>query len=724
MANAFDVGGDIVVDLEEDAGTPDASDEEELPPFEYKEDSLNLVVDFMLHPDGKKALEEISDRVIRECDMDWKGSEAYRNRCTENWKLFAGELKEKDYPWKDCANPNVPILLKNVLRITTRGYDELFGDWSNVYGVLPVGMEDEGVSEILSQHGNWQITEQIEDFPRQQMRGMLGFMLHGDVTFHSFYDTETKLNCHEYLTCDEFCTPYSHTTTKSNYSDLPRYHRILQLYKHQLEARMDEWYDVDAILNKTSPSWSDEPEQIWQETAAALAGVEANDDDDGAPYKILWYEGWLELPNQEKQRWCKVIVHPESRVILSMMIHEQPNWQDRDRFDREMGELEQFRAMQQQHQMAMQEFQMGQLVDQIGISPPAVAEAAAMQPPPEPPMPPPWMEGQNPDDPRIAPKPVRREPVYLFSHGVCVEPLVGNLGLSPGRMLSDFNRAANTALAQFTDAATMANCPPIAQMGDFELDETDGELALFPGSFLKMTGGVGDDVRKNLAPIPIPRANDQLMQVVQIMDDQGSQAMQAPEVLSGEPGKSGETYRGLAARVEQATKQLSALIRVYARTPLKQVLRNNAYLNAQFMEDEEIFSVQDDKASAMQLKVGRHMYERNYRIVIRSDLRFTSQSQKVMESDELVQLGQHPALMSNLYFQWHALKRALSARGQSQMIRALGPEPPPPPTPFGIGVDPLTGQPLPPPMPPPGAPGQGPPPGGPPGQGPPPGQPG
>lgn len=712
MANAFDLTDDVIVDL----GEPETETEESEAtdaPFVFNEDSLNLVPEFMAHDDGIEALKKISEKVIKEFDSDWEASEQYRRRCAENWKLFAGELKEKEYPWKDSANANIPILLKNTVRIVTRGYDELFGDWSNVYGVLPVSPEDEPIAELLSQHGNWQLSEQIEDFPRQQMRGMLAFFLHGDVTFHSFYDVETELNCHEFLSCDEFCTPYSHTTVKANYSDLPRYHRILNLYRHQLEARREEWFDVDAVLGKGSPSWSDEPEQIWMETSAAVQGVEMPEEDESAPYKLIWYEGWLELPTQDRQRWCKAIVHPASKAILLLMIHEQPNWQDRERFNRQAQELSEYRAAHQQFLMAMQDYEAGQAVDQMGLSPPSVAEAAMMQPPPMPPQPPDWLD--NPDDPEAAPEPMKREPVYLFSHGVCVEPLVGNLGLSPGRMLADFNRAANTSFSQFTDAATMANCPPIAQMGEFEIDEPDGELAIYPGAFLKMTGMTGDDVRKNMAPIPIQPANSQLLEVVKIMDDQGSQAMQAPEVLGGAPGKSGETYRGLAARVEQASKQLSSLIRVYARAPLKQVLRNNAYLNARFMPDEELFSVQDDKSMASQLQVNRSMYERNYRIVIRADLRFTSQSQKVMEADELVKMGQHPALATNLYFQWHALKKALASRGQSQMIRALGPEPPAPPTPFGIGVDPLTGRPLPPPMPPGMPPGGGT--GGPPGQG-------
>jgi hypothetical protein len=703
-------GGDVVVDLDPEEGLPVEAEETA---FELNADSLNLVPDLMLHPDGNEFLSDFSDTVIDKHESDYRGSEEYRQRCTDMWRMFAGELKPKDFPWKDSANMNMPILLKNTLRIVLRVSDEIFGDWSGVFGVVAVSPEDQEVADILTQHGNWQLAQQMKDFPRQQMRGLLGFFLFGDVTFHSYYDPETKLNCHDYLTADEFCTPYTHVTVKPNYCDLPHYSKILTLYRHQIEARRGDWHDVDSVLKGTAPSWSDEPEQIWAETSAMVQGLELPEDDDSAPFKFIWFEGWVTLPGQDKERWCKAIVHAPSRAILSLMVHEQANWQDRDRFEREMLELAQYRQNQTAFQQAMGEWEqslmLGEQATAMGLLPPMLADASAQQPPPQPPMPPRWL--QNPDNPLAKPDPVRREPVYLFSHGVCIEPLVGNLGLSPGRMLYDFNIAANTALNQFTDAATLANCPPMLQLGDFEIDEEDGEIGLEPGQFLKMTGGLGDDVAKRVAPVPLRPGNPQLMELVSLMDRQGSEAMMAPDVLAGAPGKSGEPFRGFAGRLEQAVKPLSVLAGVYTRTPLTQVLENNAYLNQMFLPEQEMFAVQDDKQQASRQGITRHMYERNYKIVVRSDLRFKSQSQKVLEADEVMKIGGHPLLQANLWFQYQSLKGAMQARGLNHLVQGLGPEPPKPSTPFGLPVDPNTGQPMPPP--PPGAPGQGPPPGAP-----------
>jgi hypothetical protein len=178
--------------------------------------------------------------------------------------------------------------------------------------------------------------------------------------------------------------------------------------------------------------------------------------------------------------------------------------------------------------------------------------------------------------------------------------------------------------------------------------------------------------------------------------------MQAPEVLSGEPGKSGETFRGISARIEQATKQLSVYTRKYA-DGLEQVLKNNAKLNAKFLKDDEIVNIAATAGQGAQpVKVSRSMYDRDYKVQIRADLRFATQSQRIQEADELMGFAAKvPQLMQNPQFMEAIVKKGLKARGMDDMIQLIGASFQPPPAP------------------PPG----GPPPGGPPMQGPPPGPP-
>lgn len=684
---------EIVEGTEDDIDVPEEETEPKDEPFVYDDDSPNLVPDFMAHPIGKEELRKIADTVKTNFDAGWSGAEEYRRRFANDWKLFAGELPNKEWPWKNAANVHIPLMLEHISRLTARASSELFGDWQNVFGVVPLGPADDDVAEVLNKHGNWQIREQIPDFRRQMGdRMMLAFFWIGDVTVHSYYDPERKQNRHEVLTPDEFVTPFTFTSTMPDYSDVPWRCKICNYYRHQLEALKGDWFDVDKVLDGKSPSYDDTPDQEIARTVSQTQGQEEPEESTSsqaqvAPYKILWYEGWMRLPNQEEDRLVQVIMHDASRTLLKITIHEEPDWQDAERYRRQEAELQGFREQQLMHSQQLSQLEeTQQLIIQSGaqdLAGPELVDAGLQQIQQSiPPLPvaPHWLE--DPDNPLAGPEPARRVPVHMFTHIVCIEPFVGGLGLSYGRMQADFNRATNVLTSQFIDSATLGNVNSylVTDTVDFGSVEPIG-----PGDVRRVKGLVGDELAKNIMKVPTQPANPQMMEMVDRIYGYARTSMQAPEILSGEPGKSGETYRGVSARIEQATKQLSVYTRK-AADGLEQVLKNNAKLNARFLPDEEIVNIASHAmGQRTPIRVTRAMYERDYKAVIRADLRFATQQQRIQEANELLQFNQMvPQNQMNLAFAWQAAKKALVARGMEDMVPLLGPPPPPPTTPFGM----------------------------------------
>jgi hypothetical protein len=745
MAQYDDSTEEIQLDPE-----PGAEPEEETKDaIVYDEDALNLVPDFVKSEEGKRYLQKISTKVDADYTADWDSSEAYRERQAADWKLFAGDLPEKDFPFEDAANPHLPLMLENLSRLCFRATGELFGDWTTVFGVVPVGPDDDQVAEMLSKHGNWQISQQITDFKRQiGHRGVLAFFAYGDVVCHSFYDEESRTNRHEILTCDNFVTPFQHISTKPDLSDCPHYTKVLRLYRHELEAKRGIWHDVDKVLEKSRPSWDDDPDApLTEATAQTLGKTPEGDHDDmelggeTAPFTLLWYEGWLRLPNQDKDRWCQVIQDKATKCILRLTIHERANWQDRERYNAQLRERDEHIQALGMHGQMMAEYEQmtglhreaqsridqtrgeigdaliqGQMDGENAVRLADTVEGMAPPPPPPPPpppMPPEWMESRMvpkfdeltgeevmPDIATVEPEPIRREPVFLFAHEVCIEPMTGNLGISYGRVQADFNRAANIALAQVTDSATLNNATSYLSWG---LEFEDGTLNLSPGKVNKVNGAIGTNIKDHFMPLQTGQASPQLFDVVKLSIDQAQASIQSPGVLSGESGKSGETKGGIMSRIEQATKQLSVVTSKYGDF-VRQVLINNAYLNSIFLRDEEMAQVFNTETKRFEeLKLGRLLYERNYRVMLKSDLRFTTNVQRIEEADELVKMWlQIPALAINPVFGYHAIKGALVARGKQDFIQYLG-QPP------QMAVDQMTGEPvkfigMPPPPPPPGGP--------------------
>lgn len=693
----------------------------------YDEDSTNLAVDFAKHPDGEKALTKLGNKIVDEFDEDFEASEPRRKRIAADWKLFAGDLPPKEWPFANAANANVPIMVTNLTRVVFRAFGELFADMSNVFGVSSLGQKDEEQAALLSLHGNWQLRNEIPDFYRQQSRGLMNYFTVGDVTIHSYYDERLKQNRHECLTADEFVTPFTFTSTMPNYSDVPHYTRVYMKYPHEIEAMRDIWVDIDKVLgddpeNRPKNSFDDEPEQLIAASVAETLGQDIPDD--GAPRKILWYEGWVDLPNQERQRFVQAIVDHETRHVFRLTIHEEAPWQDKATYKRQLDELAKFRAAQDAYAQALQEHnftisQIGEATAQGAAGPEqalaALQELEGLKP--QPPLPPEWM--QNPDDPEETPKQPDKQPILLFVHGVCIEPAHGNLGLGYGGMQADFQRAANTITSQFVDSATLANCKGLVTAGSVTWNG-DGKFVIAPGAINNATGLSPAELKDGLIPFSFPDPNPAIMQIVQLMQESAESSIQGPAVLSGESGKSGETARGIAARIEQATKQLSVATGSYARQVLTNVLKNNAYLNSRFLPEEQLFQMEANLipiGMEPPFKIGREMYERNYQIEIKADMRFATQAQRVGEADDALELFKKvPQLQNNLALIHAIVKKCLEARGLRDLVPFLGPPPPPPDTPLGI--------PAPPPPPPgaaPGGPPGPPPPGGPPGpNGPPP----
>jgi hypothetical protein len=677
---------DVFVEIE--------ADDEELV---YDDESSNLVNDFSATPRGLESLREISAIVCDSYETEWDNSEEHRNKKADEWRMFSGELPEKSFPWKNSANAHVPIALENITRLSFRTEAELFGDWTNVFGVDPVGPEDSDVASVLSRHGNWQISQQIIDFPRQQSRGILMFYLNGDVVCESYWDPHRRQNRHVMLTIDEFVTPYTYVSTMPDFSDCPFVIRIRRMQKHELEAKRGIWYGVDEVIAMEPPAWDQDPEAKLREAEADIQGKTVPDAVSSAPYVILQYEGWLDLPGQERQRYCQVILDKDTEAVLFLGIHEEEDWRDRQRFERQTAELEEYRRVKDEYDsisrnIMMQETELQNnkfftTEEKLELS--RNIDRAELPPPPQPPG---WIGEGDPNDPMEGPDPVKKQPIHMFSHGVCIETLTGCNGLGFGRIESDFNKAANTALSQFIDAATLANCKSLIKTNMLEFDRP---FDAAPGSVHNVSGVSGHELKNNIMPLEFGPANPQLMEVVDKMYGWGQSAIQAPSVLSGEAGKSGETFRGLATRVEQATKQLSVATRHYSNF-LTQILKNNARLNSIFLDDEEIIMVNDHKLNTVEeLRLGRAMYRRDYRVTYKSDLKFTSEAAKIAEADQLLQMGmQLPVLAQDIPFWYQAIKNSLEARGQDGIAPYLGPEPPPPQNTFGINPvqPPMSGQ--------------------------------
>lgn len=647
-------------------------------PLQYDEDSANLVKDFEASKEGCEELKDIAKQVFCFFEDDWESSREHRERVAEDLKLYSGFLKTRTFPFKGASAANVPIMLENLSRLQTRIVTEIFGDWVNVVGVRPVGPDDEARATLLSRHTNWQMREEIKNFSRQMDRAALLFLLTGDVVLTSYYDARRKANRHIALTPSEFVTPYAYATTEPDLSDLPHYTWVRRFYPHELEAMRGIWENIDEVLERKPPGFSDDPDGPEREAVGQVEGEDEPGNSDSAPYKLLQWEGWLKLPMQTDHRWCQVVMDHSTKTVLCLRIHEESDWRDRERYEREQLEYQTYMeqlalygdAVLQQERLTLGLEMMATGGPQSPDDVLALAQYG-QTPEPEAPMMPGWMQQEG-----DKPKPVARVPIYMFAHGVCLENLVGNLGFGPGRILSDYQKGANGSLQMFNDAGALANTWTVIKTANIRLPENFGAR---PGRVWTANGVTGTELRDGIIEFQAKPANPQLLDVVSLFRQFGESAAQAPGILSGDAGKSGEPFRGLNTRLEQATKQLGGMAKRFS-VAIKRVYENNAKLNSMYLDDLQILYISNHETGKYEgVEITRELYNRSYAIEFTSDMKFTSEAQRIAEADQLLQVAlSSPDLQINKKFQYEVFKEMLLARGKPQLVQTLGMSPPPP----------------------------------------------
>lgn len=704
---------DLTVDLD-DAAPPDPFAELDL-------SAPNLVPVLKQSEEGKKFLKDIAAEVFDRIEQGWTASEERREDRRLIFDLIAGRELPKDKPYANCANVAYPLLAIRHLRLWGNCYLELFGEKEQFFTAVPTGPNDQGAQALTLWH-HWELRNKTPEFFAQMRRGLSEFFASGDVFAVSYRDAQRGRTCEDILTPDDVIFPWVHTSVQPDMSDMPWKSYMLRLYKHDLRAmgKAEGWEDVEAVIKKEPPGYDDERVSgPLAEGVREATGVRAPNEGRAkqAPYVVHRYYGVHEVPQHGDRHLC-VVIDEVTRTVMRLFSNEEEDWQDRARFERELEELEAFkgalatfegaqmlRGQLEQQAALLQSDPLLNTIDPMTGRDQATEISEALAAPDlqvaEPPPPPAWLTGEkleafmSGDEEAAQPDPVRMVPIELMSHGICIENPLGPVGMGYGAMLKDLNILSTEALNRFYDAATGGNVWGGIALSSVKLPE--GESPINPFQWRSIPAGTVDDIRKAIYEFKPSPANPQLLDMLRIADEEAD-GISINGVIAGEEGKSGETFRGVASRMERATRQLSIPAQNFA-TFCTQLMRNRARLSYEFLSDAEIAAFREQTG----VELDRDLFRRDYRYTFTCDYSFKPNAQKITEADEVVSMiAGMPPLQANSRFVYEALKNALEARGQKELAQLLGPPPPPPPAPFPYA----------PPAPPPGAvPPGGPPPG-------------
>lgn len=655
----------------------------EVPEDQIKLDTsaFNLVPQLLATAEGKNYLDELSEIVFGSFKSMWDSTEQFRENYRTLYKLFRGHLDPKSDPYENCANIHLPVVLRAIVMLVPRIVTELFPSDDYMFKALPTGPEDQGRADLLTLHGDWQFKHEMPDFIPMFERLITEALLVGSGFVYSCRDFVNNKNKHEYLDCEEFVMSYTDKSVDPSLSDVPEKIRIVRKNRHELEKLIAEGVfeptvmeeimePTDDVKIRGNKDKTEKPELTVKEVVDEIEGHHRPEDDPTAPWVFYEYHGWLQLPGEKMQRPVVVVADTDRKKVVSFYVREQDDWKDKERFDQEQEKITDYIA-------AVQDFQAKQ-------NDPAYMQAVMSGIAPQ--LQPPVADGFELDElgEPLPPEPIKKIPVEYFTKIDCIYDPKASMGIGVGDMVLGFNQVANQLGNLFIDAASTANNPP----------QLVSENALPPGT---TEIAPGDIIRSPLPPEQLEKAhkvlvqvqgNPQLLEMMHIMMNVANEVAATPDVYAGEPGKANETFRGIATRVEQAAKPLTAIALRMLRG-LTYVIKKNARLNANFLPESELVSVIDPMKGRQKVTITRDIYLEDYDITFTADTRFVSQAQKLDEDIQLMQFATTSPLMvanpqQQMVFLYEVATRYLKDMKRPEMVPYLGnrPTPPPPPQPI------------------------------------------
>lgn len=268
------------------------------------------------------------------------------------------------------------------------------------------------------------------------------------------------------------------------------------------------------------------------------------------------------------------------------------------------------------------------------------------------------------------------EPIqYYTKYSFVPNPDGGFYDVGFGCLLGPLNEAVNTLINQLTDAGTLNNL----QSGFIGkgLRLRMGEQRFLPGEW-KAVNATGDDLRKQIVPLPSKEPSDVLFKLMGTLVTSGKELASVAEIFTGKmPGQNTPATTTMAT-VEQGMKVFTAVYKRIFRS-LKEEFKKLYRLNAIYINPNTETEILDSPVGPADFS------DEGYDICPGADPTTASAQEKLIKAQGLIELL---ALAPGALDPIKVLQRVLEAQEQpnwqelfTPQVQQSGQLPPPPPDP-------------------------------------------
>lgn len=475
--------------------------------------SMHNVAEHLTEDENKK----IAKHVIDTFELDRMSRSQWEHDMAQANKLALQIKEEKSFPWPGAANVKFPLTTIACLQYQSRAYASLI-DPPEVVRYVPQGSDPQSekfkAANLISEHMNWQLMEEDDQWEAEMDRSQMVQPLMGCVIKKVYFDPVKKHNVSECVLPQDFVinyytksletsTRFTHILTWSHNRLAEQIARKMVLEPESLEAPR-----IMPILFGELQTVTDVRQGLTQ-TAS----------DPDQPFIVLEQHTELDLDDDGYKEPYVIFVKYDSQELLAIRPRFLPSGIEKEKIEG---------------------------VERLI---------------------------------RIVPE------KFFIKYPFIPSPDGGFYDLGFGKLLGPLNESINTAINQLFDAGTLKNAG-----GGFigrGVRSKSGEVQMRPALWMRVDS-VGDDLRKNIVPLPVPEPSTVLFQLLSLLIDYGQRVAGAPDVVQGQnPGQNtpAETSRNM---VEQGMKIFSG---IYKRTyrSLRDEFRMIFRLNQLYLEESQSF---------------------------------------------------------------------------------------------------------------------------------------
>ena len=258
---------------------------------------------------------------------------------------------------------------------------------------------------------------------------------------------------------------------------------------------------------------------------------------------------------------------------------------------------------------------------------------------------------------------------YFTPYIFLPDPNSSIYGIGFGTLLGPLNEAANTMINQLVDAGTLSNL-----QGGFlgrGIKMKGGATRFVPGEW-KIVNNSGDDLKKNIFPLPVKEPSNVLFSLLGMVIDSGQRLASVTDMMVGEnPGQNQPATTSMAV-LEQGLKVFTGIYKRIYRAFGKE-LKRIYKLNGEFLDGTKYFNVLDKEG--VQQIAAQDFNTNDFDVVPAADPSVISDAQKMLKAQALLDkmsmgLPLNPQVVT---------KKVLEAEGHTEIEQLMNIQPQPDP---------------------------------------------